>query len=69
MNYEEWIDYLRWRGELSLERRQELVHLLRSERPSVRAHVLTFCNRMADEHPDLWIAYRTTKRILRGVKL
>jgi len=35
-----------------------------SGRPSVRAQAIAFCNRMKQEHPDLWIAYQAKRRIL-----
>lgn len=67
MDHLGWIDYLRRRGVVSLEHRQDLAHMLRSEISAVRAQGLVFCKRMKHEHPDLWIAYRAAKRIFSGV--
>jgi hypothetical protein len=69
MNYLGWIDYLRHRGVVSLDTRQSLAHMLRHERPAVRAQGIVFCNRMKQEHPDLWIAYRAKRRIIEGVTI
>ena len=67
MDYLEWIDYLRQRGVISLKLRQDLAHMLRHDNPSVRTQVVIFCKTMEKQHPELWITYRTTQRILRGV--
>ena len=64
MDYLGWLDDLRIRGLVSLEERQAIAHMLRSERPSVRVQGLAFCNRMVTDNPDLWIAFQTKQRIL-----
>lgn len=65
----EWIDYLRYRGLISLSHRQELAHMLRSMNPSVLGQAVSFIRRMKEEHPDLWVAHRALQRITNGVKL
>jgi hypothetical protein len=61
---EEWIDYLRIQGLVSMEQRQELFHMHRSHRPSVVNKALEFANRMRQEHPDLWLGFRGKQRVL-----
>ena len=61
---EEWIDYLRIQGLVSMGQRQELLHMHRSHLPSVSNKAIAFANRMRTEHPDLWIAFKAKQRVL-----
>jgi len=64
MDYLGWIDDLRIRGLISVDERQAIAHMLRSEQPSVVTQGLVFCNRMKTSHPDLWIAFKAKQRVL-----
>lgn len=63
-DYFEWIDDLRIRGLISVDERQAIAHMLRSERASVVTQGLVVCKRMRNEHPDLWLAFKAKQRIL-----
>lgn len=69
VRYREWLQFLRDSKVISSEQYMDLVIILENRRMAVHQQALAFCNRMKDEHPELWIAYRAKLRILEGVKI
>jgi hypothetical protein len=59
----EWFDYLHQCGVIDNTHRVYMRTILDRRRASVHAHAMAFAHRAKDEHPDLWIAFQTVRRI------
>jgi len=58
----EWLEHLRSSGVIDAEVYAQLRTML--DRKGTRSHVVSFMNRMMEEHPDEWQLFKTKMRVL-----
>lgn len=60
--YIAWLDYLRANRIIKGEEYMQIITLL--DRKGTRSHAVQFINRMMEEHPDVWMTFKTKMRVL-----